>query len=225
MREAAGRKLSIRLEGLAQRIEKGRLKNVKKIERRIGAILGRYPSVSDLYEVAFTNGKLKITVDKEKKSWRETREGAYLLRTNINEKDPKLLWEKYIQLTEAEGSFRALKSELSIRPVFHQLEKRVQAHIMVAFLGYALWVTIKNTLKRTLPGYSPSRVLSILKRIHSGDILLDTVESGSQTRRTIRLRRIFSPDIEQKNILSALNISLPEKLSFDLISKCSADLF
>lgn len=224
MRETASRKLDIRLNKLAKRIEKGRLKDGKKIERRIGAILGRYPSVADIYEVAFTNGKLKITVDEKKKSWIEAREGAYLLRTNISEKDPRLLWEKYIQLTEAEGSFRALKSELSIRPVFHQLEKRVQAHILVAFLGYALWVTIKHTLKRILPDYSPARTLSILKRIHSGDILLDTVEYDNQTRRTIRLRRIFSPDNEQKTILSAMNISLPKKLSFDLISKCSADL-
>lgn len=224
MRETASRKLDIQLNKLARRIAKGRLKDTQKIERRIGAILGRFPSVADIYEVTFSSGKLKITILEEKKSWKEAREGAYLLRTNISEKDPKLLWEKYIQLTEAEGSFRALKSELSIRPVFHQLEKRVQAHIMVAFLGYALWVTIKHTLKRTLPGYSPARVLSILKRIHSGDILIDTVESDNCTRRTIRLRKIFSPDTEQKNILSAMNISLPEKLSFDLISKCSADL-
>ena len=96
---------------------------------------------------------------------------------------------------------------------------------MVAFLGYALWVTIKHTLKRTLPEYSPARTLSILKRIHSGDIILQTVESDIQSKRTIRLRRIFSPDDEQKMIFSALKISLPDRLSFDLISKCSADLF
>lgn len=225
MRETASHKLYIRLEKLAKRIKRGRLKDEKKIERRIGAILGRYPSVSDICKVTFTNGKLEIITDEKEKSWTEAREGAYLLRTNISERDPKLLWEKYIQLTEVEGSFRALKSELSIRPVFHQLEKRVQAHIMIAFLGYALWVTIKHTLKRTLPSYSPSRALSILKRIHSGDILLDTVESDNHTRRTIRLRRIFSPDKEQNTILSAMNISLPDKLSFDLISKCSTDLF
>jgi transposase len=199
MRESSCRKLDLRLNKLATRIEKGRLKDSKKIERRIGAILGRFPSVADIYEVAFTNGKLQITVLKEKKSWKEAKEGTYLLRTNISEKDPGLLWEKYIQLTEAEGAFRALKSELSIRPVFHQLEKRVQAHIMVAFLGYALWVTIKHTLKRTLPDYSPARVLSILKTIHSGDILLDTVEPDDRTRRTIRLRKIFSPDTEQRS--------------------------
>lgn len=224
IRETASIKLESQLSKLAKRIEKGRLKNIIKIERRIGAILGRYSSISDFYDVSLKNGKLAVTIDDKKKTWIKTREGAYLLRTNIKEKDPKLLWEKYMQLTEAEAAFRALKSELVIRPIFHHKEKRVQAHIMVAFLGYALWVTIKHTLKRTLPKFSPARALSILKRIHSGDILLDTVESDNHTRRTIRLRRIFSPDDEQKTLLSALNISLPEKLSFDLISKCSADL-
>lgn len=224
MRETAGGKLDKQLSKLALRIEKGRLKNVIKIERRIGAILGKYSSISDFYDVSLKDGKLTVSIDEKKKAWLKAREGAYLLRTNIKENDPKVLWEKYMQLIETEGSFRALKSELSIRPVFHQKEERVQAHIMVAFLGYALWVTIKHTLKRTRPDYSPARVLSILKRIHSGDILLDTVEPDNHTRRTIRLRRIFSPDDEQKTILSALKISLPEKLSFDLISKCSTDL-
>lgn len=225
MRETASGKLDKQLSKLALRIESGRLKNIIKIERRIGAILGKYSSVSDFYEVSLKNGKLVILIDEKKKEWIRVKEGAYLLRTNIKENNPKLLWEKYIQLTEAEAAFRALKSELSIRPIFHQKEKRVQAHIMVAFLGYALWVTIKHTLKRTLSDYSPARAISTLQRIHSGDIMLQTIESGNRIKRNIRLRRIFSPDDEQKMILTALKISLPEKLSFDLISKCSADLF
>ena len=72
------------------------------------------------------------------------REGAYLLRTNLKEERPEELWEKYIQLTEAEAAFRALKRELAIRPIFHQKEHRVKAHIVVALLGYALWVTFKH---------------------------------------------------------------------------------
>jgi len=225
MRETASSKLDKQLARLAHRIEKGRLKNIIKIERRIGAILGKYSSISDFYDVSLKNGKLTVFIDEKKKEWIKAKEGAYLLRTNIRESDPKLLWEKYMQLTEAESSFRALKSELVIRPIFHQKKERVWAHIMVAFLGYALWVTIKHTLKRTLPDYSPARALSILQRIHSGDVILQTVESDNQSKRTIRLRRIFSPDNEQKMILSALKISLPDRLSFDLISKCSADLF
>src|SRR5579863_6302841 len=85
---------------------------------------------------------------KEGKTWRELREGAYILRTNLQAETAEELWSKYMQLTEAEASFRALKSELSIRPLFHQLEPRVKAHVMVAFIGYALWVTLKHLLKR-----------------------------------------------------------------------------
>ena len=87
-------------------------------------------------------------IKEDRKSWRESREGAYLLRTNLQAETAEELWSKYMQLTEAEASFRALKSELSVRPLFHQLEPRVKAHVMVAFLGYALWVTLKHLLKR-----------------------------------------------------------------------------
>src|SRR5256884_7141049 len=84
----------------------------------------------------------------EGKVWRDLREGAYLLRTNLQADSAEEMWSKCMQLTEAEASFRALKSELSIRPLFHQKEPRVKAHVLVAFLGYALWVTLKHLLKR-----------------------------------------------------------------------------
>src|SRR6266480_2955109 len=87
----------------------------------------------------------------DRRRWHESREGAYLLRTNLQAETPEELWSKYMQLTEAEASFRALKSELSIRPLFHQKERRVKAHVMVAFLGYALWVTLKHLLQRRAP--------------------------------------------------------------------------
>lgn len=221
MREGSSKKLEKRLNKLAQRIEKGKLKNPIKIERRIGAILGKHSSISDLYDVKFKGGKLIWKTDKEKISWRKAREGAYLLRTNVAEKDPAQLWEKYMQLTEAEAAFRALKSELVIRPIWHHKEKRVQAHILVAFLGYALWVTLKHTLKNSGSDYSPARTLDALKRIHSGDIIMQTV--GIE-KYQIRLRRVFCPDEEQNNLLNALRISIPKKLSFDLKSKCSLDL-
>ena len=95
--------------------------------------------------------RLSWQMKADRKSWRESREGAYMLRTNLQADTAEELWSKYMQLTEAEASFRALKSELSIRPLFHQLEPRVKAHVMVAFLGYALWVTLKHLLKRRAP--------------------------------------------------------------------------
>ena len=97
----------------------------------------------------------------------------------------------------------------------------MQAHILVAFMGYALWVTLKHTLKNAGLDYSPARALDALKRIHSGDVIMQTV--GTE-KYQIRLRRIFRPDEEQKFLLHALKITIPEKLSFDLKSKCSPDL-
>lgn len=92
---------------------------------------------------------------KDRQSWQELREGAYLLRTKLIGDRAEELWPKYIQLTEAEAVFRALKSELAIRPIFHQLERRVKAHVLVAFLGYALWVTLKHLLRRQPIELSP----------------------------------------------------------------------
>jgi len=220
MRETASKKLEDRLSKLAKRLEAGKLKDRIKIERKIGAILGKYSSVSDLYEVQVKKNKLTWIIDKKKIEWRRAREGTYLLRTNIADNDPSQLWEKYMQLTEAEAAFRALKSELVIRPIWHQKEERTQAHILVAFMGYALWVTLKHTLKNAETDYSPARALDALKRIHSGDIIMQTVPEKHQ----IRLRRVFQPDEEQKSLLGALKINIPKRLAFDLKSKCSPDL-
>jgi hypothetical protein len=133
-----------------------------------------------------------------------------------------------MQLTEAEASFRALKSELSIRPLFHQKEPRVKAHVLVAFLGYALWVTLKHLLKRrpTLvstdpepknsPPLSTIKALDLLSTLHSADIVLPTTEG-----RQIRLRRVTEPSAEQKLLLHQLRLTLLERLHCDL--KCSAD--
>jgi transposase len=120
------------------------------MERRLGKIQARHPSVNDLYEVSPRDTaegvRLSWQMKQDRKKWRESREGAYLLRTNLKAKTAQDLWSKYLQLTEAEACFRALKSELSIRPLFHQKEPRVKAHVMVAFLGYALWITLKHLL-------------------------------------------------------------------------------
>jgi transposase len=95
------------------------------------------------------------------------------------------LWTKYIQLMEAEAAFRALKSELTIRPVSHQLERRVKAHVLIAFLGYALWVTLKHQLRRRGTGLSPTQALAQLATLQSADIALPTTNG-----REIRLRRV-----------------------------------
>ena len=129
-----------------QAIATGQLKDRNKMERRLGKIQARHPQVNDLYDLNLRDTaegvRLFWQIRQDRRNWREAREGVYLLRANLAADTAEELWSKYMQLTEAEASFRALKSELSVRPLYHQLEPRVKAHIMVAFLGYALWVIL-----------------------------------------------------------------------------------
>jgi hypothetical protein len=221
------------LKGLEKAIVTGRLKDRNKMERRLGKIQARHPQVNDLYDLALRDTpegvRLFWEIKEDRRNWRESREGAYLLRTNLTADTAEELWSKYMQLTEAEASFRALKSELSIRPLFHQLEPRVKAHVMVAFLGYALWVTLKHLLKRpamvpkpSVSGVdnaqplSPMRAIALLSTLQSADIVLPTTDG-----REIRLRRITEPTAEQKSLLRQLGITLPDHLQFN--RECSAD--
>ncbi len=154
--QAIRKRFSTRMEAALHALEKsiasGRLKDRYKMERRLGRIQARHPQVNDLFEVTLRDTpagvRLVSEMKADRKAWRDLREGAYMLRTNLTADSAEELWSKYMQLTEAEASFRALKSELSIRPLFHQKEPRVKAHVLVAFLGYALWVTLKHRLKR-----------------------------------------------------------------------------
>jgi transposase len=208
------------LESLQKQVKAGRLKDRDKIHLRIGRILAWHPQVADLYTVAVKeeSGQLRLewSAREGQQQWREAREGAYLLRTNLTAATASELWEKYMQLTEVEAAFRALKSELSIRPVFHQLERRVKAHVMVAFLGYALWVTLKHLLRRKQSAWSAARALAELTTVQSADIVLPTTDG-----REIRLRRITQPTAEQKRLLSELGIELPDQLKIN--QECSAD--
>ena len=208
------------LGGLAQRVATGKLKDRGKIERRLGRIEARYPSVADLYQAQVVETPAGLRVEwqmlADRRAWQETREGAYLLRTNLQAETAAELWTKYIQLTEVEAAFRVLKSELSIRPLFHQLEHRVKAHILVAFLGYALWVTMKHLLRRKYSPLTPARVLSLLASVQSADIILPTTDG-----REIRLRRVTTPSPEQNEVLRTLGIALPERL--DLNFECSVN--
>jgi transposase len=226
--------MELALQRLQKTIAAGRLKDRNKMERRLGKIQARHSHVNDLFEVALKDTpegvRLFWEIKKEPQDWRDLREGAYMLRSNLQAESAKNLWSKYMQLTEAEASFRALKSELSIRPLFHQKEPRVKAHVMVAFLGYALWVTLKHLLKRrptiipqpSVSGVdnaeplSPMKALALLSTLQSADIVLPTTDG-----REIRLRRITEPSLEQKSLLRQLGISLPERLKSP--PKCSAD--
>ena len=223
------------LQRLGKAIARGRLKDRNKMERRLGRIQARHAQVNDLYEVALEESpkgiRLHWAIKEERRIWRDLREGAYMLRTNLQAGTVEELWSEYMQLTEAEAAFRTLKSELYIRPLFHQLEPRVKAHVLVAFLGYALWVTLKHLLKRRTPvapkpsaygvsnaqPLSAMKVLALLSTMHSADIVLPTTDGHE-----IRLRRIAEPTAEQKALLQQLGLSLPER--FALNRKCSVDM-
>ena len=236
--QAIRKRFSSRMETALQRLQKsiatGKLKDRDRMERRLGKIQARNPSVHDLYEISLRETsegvRLFWQMREDRQRWREAREGAYLLRSNLTAEAPEELWSKYMQLTEAEASFRALKSELAVRPLFHQKEPRVKAHVMVAFLGYALWVTLKHLLKRrpalvpkpsasgvyNAQPLSPAKALALLSKLHSGDIVLPTTDG-----REIRPRRVTEPTTEQQSLLHQLGISLPDHLNFN--RECSVD--
>src|SRR5450631_3605367 len=234
IRERFSTRMEVALEALKKSIASGRLKDRYKMERRLGRIQARHPQVNDLFEVTLRETpagvRLRWEMKQEQEAWRDLREGAYMLRTNLHADSAEQLWSKYMQLTEAEASFRALKSELSIRPLFHQKEPRIKAHIMVAFLGYALWVTLKHLLQRRSAGVpqpsvsgvnnaqplSPMKALALLSTLQSADIVLPTTDG-----REIRLRRITEPTTEQQSLLQQLGMSLPDCLEFN--RECSAD--
>ena len=220
IRNRFARRMEAALDSLQKQVKAGRLKNRDKMHVRIGRILASHPQVADLYEVAVKEASGQLSLEWSAKDgqrqWREIREGAYLLRTNLTATTASELWAKYMQLTEVEAAFRALKSELSIRPLFHQLERRVKAHVMVGFLGYALWVTLKHLLRRKQSEWSAARALAELATLQSADIVLPTTDG-----REIRLRRITEPTAGQQRLLSQLAIDLPDQLQIN--QQCSAD--
>jgi hypothetical protein len=132
------------------------------------------------------------------------REGRYLLRSNLTSDDPVQLWTWYIQLTEIEQAFKELKGDLSIRPIYHQLDTRIEAHIFVAFLAYCLQVTLKARLRPLAPGLTPRAVLEKFAAIQMVDVHLPTTDG-----RTLILSRHTEPEPEQQLLLDRLRLQLP----------------
>lgn len=157
------------------------------------------------------------------------REGCYLLRSNMADADPALLWEHYIQLTEVEQAFKELKGDLSVRPIYHQVDSRIEAHIFVAFLAYCLQVTLKNMVKEKASGLTPRSILEKFAGIQMIDVHMPTTDG-----RTVVLSRYTQPNTDQRILLQKLRLSLPAqpppKISVPVVSTarkepvCSADL-
>jgi hypothetical protein len=153
---------------------------------------------------AVTRASFVFHVDREKLKQAELRDGHYLLRSNLVGEDPAVLWERYIQLTQIEAAFKTMKSELGIRPIYHQLQHRVEAHILIAFLAYCLVVTLKNRLLVLAPGLTPKAVLDKLAAVQMLDVWLPTTDG-----RCLVMPRYTQPEPEQQILLHELKLQLP----------------
>ncbi|MGO9072571.1 MAG: IS1634 family transposase [Terriglobales bacterium] len=153
-----------------------------------------------------TRERFTFRLDKARLKEAELRDGHYLLRTNLVAEDPAVLWDRYVQLTQIEAAFKCLKSELGIRPIHHQLEHRVDAHILVAFLAYCLTVTLKHRLRMHAPGLTPRAVLEKLAGIQMLDVSFPTTDG-----RRLIMPRYTEPDPEQALLLHHLSLVLPQQ--------------
>jgi hypothetical protein len=175
---------------------------------RLGGLRERHRATCRfLQSLAHTGGRIAWQWDRA--AWRAAvqRDGAYLLRAHWpGQRDAAQLWDSYIQLTEAEAAFRSLKSELGVRPIWHWKEPRVEAHVMVAFLGYAMWVCLKKRAAARAPSLTPWQILQHLRAI-----VLVEVEFDTRDGRTLTLPRITEPENEQAALLLQLGWTLPQQ--------------
>jgi hypothetical protein len=147
---------------------------------------------------------LTFSLNKERLRIARRREGRYLLRSNLTDTDPAKLWAMYLQLTQVEQAFKDLKSDLSVRPVHHQKDSRIEAHIMACFIAYCVQITLRERLRRHAPGLTPRQVLDHLARLQMIDVHLPTTDG-----RELLLRRRTEPNAEQQLLLSKLQLELP----------------
>ena len=202
------------LERLAARIARSkRPLNQSVIQRQIGRILQRNQRAAARFTISLepdgcaAGFRLVVTYDLAFDQWAAVSEGSYLLRSNIADWNEQQLWKGYIQLTRAEAAFRIQKNELSVRPIWHQREDRVQAHILVCFLAFVLWKTLEMWQQRAGLGNSPRTILEELARIQSHDVVLPTATHGQ-----LRLRCVTQPDNAQSILLDRLGLVLPKRM-------------
>jgi hypothetical protein len=144
----------------------------------------------------------------------------YLLRTNITETAPDVIWQRYVLLTEIEAAFRCLKSDLAVRPVYHQLEQRVEAHIFVAFMAYCLMVTLRQKLRGYADGLTAQDVLDKLGSIVMIDVRIPTTDG-----RILEMRRYSQPELEHRILLAKLKLNLPKQPPPKIYSRQLNDRF
>lgn len=214
MRCTRSSRIEVGLARLAERIERARRPlDAALIQRQIGRLLQKNQRAAARYTVSLVQAKspagfhLNVKINELFDEWAKISEGAYALKTNVTDWNDEKLWRAYIQLSQAEAAFRVHKSELSIRPIWHQRTDRVEAHILVCFLAFVLWKTLELWQRRADLGNSPRTVLEEIKRIHCHDVCLPTTTHGE-----IRLRCVTQPDQLQSLLLDRLGLTLPKRL-------------
>jgi hypothetical protein len=202
--------LSRRLASARKLLERG------PIERQLGRLLGRNSRAAGRYQIQVAEDltrasglRLDWSAQPEWEDWARHSEGCYVLRTNVAGFSPDELWKIYIQLTEAESAFRVHKSDLGLRPIWHHKEKRVQAHIFVCFLAYAMWKTLEKWQERAGLGNNPRTLFEELRRIQCNDVVLPLADAPE---REARIRCVVRPDKSQSCLLGRLGLRLPERL-------------
>lgn len=215
MIQLARKRLRAQLDKTHASLQKRPAREPGVIERRIGRWLGRFPAAERLMEVTVERNAqgqasgLHIAERAEHSAWAELAHGAYLLRTNCPEKDPAKLWRWYMQLSQAEDAFRISKSDLSLRPVFHQKTERVEAHILICFLTLALWRTLEMWMRGKGLGTCSRQLLKEVATVRSMDVVLPVKETQSQETREVRLRVVARPDRLVSELLVRLGLDLP----------------
>lgn len=206
MRSRVVRGLMRDLIKLRRLLRHGRLKDPDKVLLRVGALRERYPQARRYLKINLDGLSLRWQWDRAALRLAQSRDGAYLLRTNLAGSDPATLWLQYIQLTEVEAVFRVLKSDLAIRPIWHFTARRVEGHIMVAFLGYCLWVCLKHKLRAAAPSLTPWQLLDQFGRIVLVEVWFKLRAGGC-----ICLERITQPEAAQAALIAQLDWPLPQQ--------------
>jgi transposase len=214
MHDRFSQRITAALDRLAARIARSRKRlDPAPLNRQIGRLLQRNQRAAARFAIALEPDGcpaglcLRVSCNAAFDDWAALSEGAYLLRSNIADWSDQQLWKAYIQLTQAEAAFRIQKDQLNVRPIWHQREDRVQAHILVCFLAFVLWKSLEMWQQRAGLGNSPRTILEEMARIQSHDVVLPTT-----TRGNIRLRCVTQPDPAQAALLDRLGIVLPKRM-------------
>lgn len=208
------RRMEEGLEKMKRSIEKGRLKDPAVAQVRLGRLKEKNWRAAECFQVTIdqtSEGRLSIAWTREEHNKRQLC-GYYLLRTNVQEIDPVELWRRYIQLVDAEWAFRISKDELELRPIWHQHAERVQGHILVCFIAYAMWKTLGGWMKASGLGDAPREVLHEMATIKSGEVLLPTRHPDGSTGPTLLIRCVTRPDAHVEVLLNRLGLELPNHL-------------